>query len=253
MIAGVEGTSSYGAGLTRVLQAAGIEVAEVSRPDRAARRCQGKSDPLDAYAAARAALAGHAAAVPKDASTGALRALLSARRSAVRLRPELLRDNGIRPISDWGPSGRRFEHLLAQGRNRRSCKQHVVRTFFTGIKCSTTITKLTQMRRELTKTSPTTQIAAITYDPGYDLPERLLRYGADRGLTFSDTVHMFRTIVGQPELPSFFALHVGYNGSMVSRHGIELFLVDADLAVSRTWSRIRWQVDDVADAVNSAR
>ena len=68
VIAGVEGTSSYGAGLTRVLQAAGIEVAEVSRPDRAARRRQGKSDPLDAYAAARAALAGHGLAVPKDAT-----------------------------------------------------------------------------------------------------------------------------------------------------------------------------------------
>jgi transposase len=54
----VEGTSSYGAGLTRVLQAAQIEVAEVSRPDRAARRRQGKSDPQDAYTAARAALAG---------------------------------------------------------------------------------------------------------------------------------------------------------------------------------------------------
>ena len=54
VIAGVEGTSSYGAGLTWVLQAAGIEVAEVSRPDRAARRYEGKSDPLDAYAAARA-------------------------------------------------------------------------------------------------------------------------------------------------------------------------------------------------------
>ena len=52
-IAGVEGTSSYGVGLTRVLQTAGVEVAEVSRPDRAARRRQGKSDPLDAYAAAR--------------------------------------------------------------------------------------------------------------------------------------------------------------------------------------------------------
>jgi transposase len=86
MIAGVEGTSSYGAGLTRVLQAAGIEVAEVSRPDRAARHRQGKSDPLDAYTAARAALAGHGLAVPKDASTGALRALLSARRSAVKAR-----------------------------------------------------------------------------------------------------------------------------------------------------------------------
>jgi hypothetical protein len=27
----------------------------------------------------------------------------------VRLRPELLRDNGIRPMSDWGSSGRRFK------------------------------------------------------------------------------------------------------------------------------------------------
>jgi transposase len=84
LIAGVEGTSSYGAGLTRVLQDGGVEVVEVSRPDRAARRRQGKSDPLDAYAAARAALAGHGTAVPKDASTAALRALLTARRGAVK-------------------------------------------------------------------------------------------------------------------------------------------------------------------------
>jgi transposase len=84
VIAGVEGTSSYGAGLTRVLQAAGIEVAEVGRPDRAARRRQGKSDPLDAYAAARTALAGDGLAVPKDEHTTALRALLTARRSAVK-------------------------------------------------------------------------------------------------------------------------------------------------------------------------
>jgi transposase len=83
-IAGVEGTSSYGAGLTRALQAAGIEVAEVSRPDRSARRRRGKSDPLDAYAAARAALSGDRLAVPKHEHITALRALLSARRSAVK-------------------------------------------------------------------------------------------------------------------------------------------------------------------------
>jgi transposase len=85
-IAGVEGTSSYGSGLTRVLQAADIEVAEVSRPDRAARRRKGKSDPLDAYAAARAALAGDGLAVPKDEHTTAVRALLTARRGAVKAR-----------------------------------------------------------------------------------------------------------------------------------------------------------------------
>jgi transposase len=75
--AGVEGTSSYGAGLTRALQDAGIEVAEINRSDRAGRRRQGKSDPLDAYAAARAALAGHGLAVPKDEHTTALNQIKS--------------------------------------------------------------------------------------------------------------------------------------------------------------------------------
>ena len=68
-IAGVEGTSSYGAGFTQALQDSDIHVVEVNRPDRAARRRQGKSDPLDAYAAARAVLAGHGLAVPKDPNT----------------------------------------------------------------------------------------------------------------------------------------------------------------------------------------
>ena len=67
-IAGVEGTSSFGAGRTLALEAAEIEVAEVGRPDRAARRRKCKSDPLDAYAAARATLAGDGLAVPKDAT-----------------------------------------------------------------------------------------------------------------------------------------------------------------------------------------
>jgi len=52
---GVEGTGAYGAALTRHLRAQDITVVEVDRPDRKARRAQGKSDPLDAYAAARAA------------------------------------------------------------------------------------------------------------------------------------------------------------------------------------------------------
>jgi transposase len=85
-IAGVEGTSSYGAGFTQALQGNGIHVVEINRPDRAARRRQGKSDPLDAYSAARAVLAGHSLAVPKDSNTSALKALLIARRGAVKAR-----------------------------------------------------------------------------------------------------------------------------------------------------------------------
>jgi transposase len=44
----IEGTGSYGVGLARHTQAAGVTVIEVKRADRAARRTQGKSDPLDA-------------------------------------------------------------------------------------------------------------------------------------------------------------------------------------------------------------
>ena len=55
---GVEGTGAYGAQLARVLTAAGV--VEVNRPDRASRRANGKSDPLDAYAAAEAVASGRA-------------------------------------------------------------------------------------------------------------------------------------------------------------------------------------------------
>lgn len=87
---GVEGTGVYGAGLTRHLHAAGVEVVEIDRPDRKTRRRQGKSDPVDAEAAARAALAERATGVPKqrDGRVEALRALRVARRSAVAARAE---------------------------------------------------------------------------------------------------------------------------------------------------------------------
>lgn len=86
LTAGVEGTGSYGYQLTRWLQAAGLHVFEVNRPDRANRRRKGKSDPVDAEAAARAVLAGQATAVPKnrEGAVEALRSLTIARNSAVK-------------------------------------------------------------------------------------------------------------------------------------------------------------------------
>jgi transposase len=57
---GVEGTGSYGVGLVRLLRRRGVEVIEVNRPNRQARRRHGKSDPLDAVEAARAVVSGRA-------------------------------------------------------------------------------------------------------------------------------------------------------------------------------------------------
>lgn len=66
---------------------------EVDRPDRKARRWQGKSDPVDAEAAARAALGRVRTGVPKqrDGRVEALRSLRVARRSAISQRADTQR------------------------------------------------------------------------------------------------------------------------------------------------------------------
>ena len=85
---GVEGTSSYGAGLTRHLISHGVWVIEVNRPNRQARRQRGKSDPLDAENAARRALSGEQTIIPKDTSSAleSIRTLRIARSGAVKAR-----------------------------------------------------------------------------------------------------------------------------------------------------------------------
>lgn len=84
-VVGVEGTGSYGVGLVRALRAADVAVVEVDRPDRKTRRLRGKSDPVDAEAAARAALAGTATGTPKtrDGAVEAIRVLEVVYASAV--------------------------------------------------------------------------------------------------------------------------------------------------------------------------
>ncbi len=111
---GVESTGSYGAGLMRFLVGEGVEVIEVDRPDRKARRFEGKSDPIDAEAAARAVLSGRASSTPKsrDGLVEAIRALEVVHHGAVKDRtrainqfkallvsaPEAVRD-GLRGLS----------------------------------------------------------------------------------------------------------------------------------------------------------
>ncbi|GAA0899683.1 hypothetical protein GCM10009574_084960 [Streptomyces asiaticus] len=65
LMVGVEGTGAYGAGLARYLREHEVTVVEIDRPDRKTRRWQGKSDPVDAEAAARAALAERRTGTPE--------------------------------------------------------------------------------------------------------------------------------------------------------------------------------------------
>jgi len=108
--AGVEGTSSYGAGLARHLKSKGIEVLEVERPKRRQQqglRRNGKSDHADAEAAARAVLAGEAAGMPKsaDGEVEMIRVLRATRRAAVKARTQAA--NQLRNLLVTAPDGLR--------------------------------------------------------------------------------------------------------------------------------------------------
>ena len=89
---GVEGTGSWGVGLTRFLMGQDIVVVEVDRPNRQQRRKVGKSDPTDAVSAARAALSGEASVTPKgrNGPVEQIRVLMVARRSARQQRIQSL-------------------------------------------------------------------------------------------------------------------------------------------------------------------
>ena len=106
---GVEGTGSYGAGLTRFLLSEGVDVVEVDRPNRQVRRRRGKSDPQDAVNAARAALSGEADGLPKtrNGAVEAIRTLRLVRSSARKERTRAL--NQMRSIVSTAPEQLRAE------------------------------------------------------------------------------------------------------------------------------------------------
>jgi transposase len=88
---GIEGTNSYGAGLSRHLRRDGMDIVEVIRPHRAERR-RGKSDPIDAVAAARNTLSRNDLPKPKagEGTVECIRVLRIVRNSAVKARTKTL-------------------------------------------------------------------------------------------------------------------------------------------------------------------
>jgi len=124
----VEGSGSFGAGLTRFLSSRGERVLEVSRLRRE-RRSGGKTDALDAVRAARSVLGQERPATPRaGGERQALQALVAAREGAVNAKcaglaqirdllittPEPLR-SGLRPLTQ-APLLRRLAATRPEGR-----------------------------------------------------------------------------------------------------------------------------------------
>ena len=112
---GIEGTGTYGAGLSRSLAEVGVEVVEVNRPDRSGRRLRGKSDAVDAEAAARAVLSGQATSIPKtqNGAVEAIRVLRLVYTSAVKDRTAAM--NQFHAVVSTAPESMRDELAALAG------------------------------------------------------------------------------------------------------------------------------------------
>lgn len=120
-------------------------------------------------------------------------------------------------------------------------------------KCTLTVTKLAAIQAALDQRmtagsamrEPRVRITAISYDPEFDLPHRLRRYGIDRGIRFDENTRFFRVTTGNSLLRKRFGLGVNYGGSTVNRHRTELYVLDSAGSAVASFTRVQWTVDEV--------
>ncbi|MFN0130075.1 MAG: SCO family protein [Verrucomicrobiales bacterium] len=127
------------------------------------------------------------------------------------------------------------------------------------LKCSLTVAKLARVQQLLEERQLAHQIrtAAITYDPGFDLPERLRAYGNNRGLRMNEHHRMLRSTQGMDTLKDHFSLGVNFVESLVNRHRIEAYILDSTGGIQVSLERIRWDeralVDKAEEVLASER
>ena len=117
------------------------------------------------------------------------------------------------------------------------------------LKCSLTITKLARVQKLLAERglSDEIQTAAITYDPAFDLPERIHNYGEKRGLVLHDRHRMLRAVDGIDAIRKHFRLGVNFVQSLVNRHRIEVYILDSDGRVTTSFERLHWDEEEVVE------
>jgi len=119
------------------------------------------------------------------------------------------------------------------------------------LKCSLTITKLARVQELLKESNFDEQIqtAAITYDPAFDTPKRLRAYADNRSVYLNARHKMLRTTSGFDALRSYFKLGVNFIESLVNRHCVEVYVLDAEGKIVASFERLHWEERQVVDCV----
>jgi protein SCO1/2 len=121
------------------------------------------------------------------------------------------------------------------------------------LKCSLSVTKLARIQKLLETAGLSDQIntAAISYDPAYDLPERIRGYGQNRGVRLDARNRMLRAVDGVDSLRRHFKLGVNFIESLVNRHRLEVYILDSEGRIAESFERIHWDEQQVvARAIN---
>ena len=118
------------------------------------------------------------------------------------------------------------------------------------LKCSLTVTKLAAVQKLLAERGLDDRIhtAAITYDPGFDSAKRIGVYGKDRGVRMDARHRLLRTTGGgMSTLRAHFALGVNFIESLVNRHRVEAYVLDAQGRVAASFGRLLWDERAIID------
>jgi cytochrome oxidase Cu insertion factor (SCO1/SenC/PrrC family) len=116
------------------------------------------------------------------------------------------------------------------------------------MKCSLTVAKLARVQALLEAEGLGDRIhtAAITYDPAFDLSERLRVYGHDRAVRMDDHHRMLRSL-DNDALRRHFELGVNFIESLVNRHRIEVYILDSEARIAVFFERIHWDEQQVVN------
>lgn len=118
-------------------------------------------------------------------------------------------------------------------------------------KCPLTIAKLGRLQQRLHAAGlgDSIRTAAITYDPAYDLPPRLVQYARSWGAKTCESHRLLRTVGDLVPLRAFFELGVNYGESrLVNRHRIEAFVLDRAGRIAHVATRQQWEESQLFEA-----
>jgi len=115
------------------------------------------------------------------------------------------------------------------------------------LKCSLTVAKLAGIQKLLAADELAEKIhtAAITYDPAFDVPERLRVYGEDRGVRLDARHRMLRAPRDNKALRQYFGLGVNFIASLVNRHRIEAYILDSQGRIAVSFERLQFDEREV--------